>query len=629
MLVRHYIEGQEVNRPINYTSLKFRVDFDQETQSQTMSVSELEWGVSDERDKKDAKVIIRNIVNKGLSGGVGITEGIPYKTTLDSERGETIQMFDGYLNAWDSQFDVGNVVTPIQQSGSTTWFNDQIDSFSFDYLESIGLITSANYITIPYCIEKKQNALEMIILSVSIFVVTDKLVSQIKEFAQLLADTPNPFTAFSAIAKILAQIIYIIVLLAALVGLLVSLFENIIQRNKYHYGMKVADMMQIGLNYLGYTFKSSIFQNSVYKDLILLPEKYQVSTNTGILAAIEGLTKDNKKDQKGYFKGTFGEFINAFKVMFNAKLVIDNSVAGQAPIFYFEKYNFRKSEAGITIPELWGDSNKFSFNYNDFKSNIKLAFMVDQQDRHTVKEYAGTSVQVIQKQKAVNNRQMVLTKGYDDRTIPFALGKRKRSLSNVEQIMKGLFEVVQPPLNAIIDVVNEIINAVNEVLSFIRKVIKALSTIGINIKINIKDIPRVERLDVVNQITSRIGMLKMESDYVAVPKLLFLNNGKIANEQYLNARYLFDEFHTYGLFVARNDFPANQYLIKDAKGIPFSFQQFKEVLKNNTIFTARGEKGEIISIELDPENQVADIDYKILKQYTTNIELQYLEPNGN
>jgi len=70
-------------------------------------------------------------------------------------------------------------------------------------------------------------------------------------------------------------------------------------------------------------------------------------------------------------------------------------------------------------------------------------------------------------------------------------------------------------------------------------------------------------------------------------------------------------------------------LIKEAKGIPFGFDQFKEVLKNNTIFTARGEKGEIISIELDPENQVADIEYKILKQYTNNIELQYLEPNGN
>lgn len=623
MIARYYINGQEVQRPINHSAVKYRIEFDQEQQTQTLGISELDFGVADLRDTKDAKVILREIVNKGLSGGVGITEGVPLRIVLDSERGETIDTFNGYINLWDSQFDVGKLTAPIQQSGSLDWFNDQIDSFSFDYLESIGLISSVNYITIPYCIEKKQNALEIIILYVSVFVITDKLAEQLKELQQLLAETANPFSTFSGTAKILAQVVYLAILLAALIGLLLQLFENIIQRNKFHYGMKVADMMEIGLKYLGYKFSSSIFQNSVYKDLILLPEKYQVGTNTGILSAIEGLIKDNKREQTGYYKGTFGDFIRAFKLMFHAKIVIDNGV------FYFEKYNFRKSESGITIHELWGDSNKFAFNYNDFKSNIKLSFMVDQQDRHTVKEYSGTAVQVLQKQKAVNNRQMVLTKGYDERTIPFALGKRKTALSNTEIVLRDLLETVQPAINIVIEITNQLINAINAVLGALRSLVNVLRRLGIRIKVDIKNIPKISKVNVSNQITNRIGMLKMESDYVAVPKLFFLNNGKIVNEQYLNARYLFEEFHTYGLFVARNDCPPNQYLIKEAKGIPFGFDQFKEVLKNNTIFTARGEKGEIISIELDPENQVADIEYKILKQYTNNIELQYLEPNGN
>jgi len=285
MIARYYINGQEVQRPINHSAIKYRIEFDQEFQTQSLSVSELEWGVADLRDKKDAKVILREIVNKGLSGGVGITEGVPLKIVLDSERGETIDVFNGYINLWDSQFDVGNVIAPIQQSGSLDWFNDQIDSFSFDYLESIGLLTSANYQTIPYCIEKKQNNLEMIILVVSVFVITDKLAYQTYDLTKLLARSANPFTSPSASVEVLACIVYIAVLLAALIGLLLQLFENIIQRNKYHYGMKVADMMEIGLKHLGYTFRSSIFQNSVYKDLILLPEKYQVGTNTGILSS--------------------------------------------------------------------------------------------------------------------------------------------------------------------------------------------------------------------------------------------------------------------------------------------------------------------------------------------------------
>ncbi len=185
MIARYYINGQEVQRPINHSAIKYRIEFDQEFQTQTLGISELEFGVADLRDTKDAKVILREIVNKGLTGGVGITEGVPLRIVLDSERGETIDTFNGYINLWDSKFDVGRVTAPIQQSGSLGWFNDQIDSFSFDYLESIGLITTANYITIPYCIEKKQNAIEMIVTAVSIFVITDKLISQIKEFAQL------------------------------------------------------------------------------------------------------------------------------------------------------------------------------------------------------------------------------------------------------------------------------------------------------------------------------------------------------------------------------------------------------------------------------------------------------------
>jgi len=308
MIARYYINGQEVQRPINHSAVKYRIEFDQEQQTQTLGISELDFGVADLRDTKDAKVILRDIVNKGLSGGVGITEGVPLRIVLDSERGETIDTFNGYINLWDSQFDVGKLTAPIQQSGSLDWFNDQIDSFSFDYLESIGLISSVNYITIPYCIEKKQNALEIIILYVSVFVITDKLAEQLKELQQLLAETANPFSTFSGTAKILAQVVYLAILLAALIGLLLQLFENIIQRNKFHYGMKVADMMEIGLKYLGYKFSSSIFQNSVYKDLILLPEKYQVGTNTGILSAIEGLIKDNKREQTGYYKGTFVAF---------------------------------------------------------------------------------------------------------------------------------------------------------------------------------------------------------------------------------------------------------------------------------------------------------------------------------
>lgn len=84
MIARYYINGIEVQRPLNHSAIKYNLSFDQIQQTQTLSISELEWGVADLRDTKDAKVILRDIVNKGLTGGVGITEGVPLRIVLDS-----------------------------------------------------------------------------------------------------------------------------------------------------------------------------------------------------------------------------------------------------------------------------------------------------------------------------------------------------------------------------------------------------------------------------------------------------------------------------------------------------------------------------------------------------------------
>jgi len=47
MIARYYINGQEVQRPINHSAIKYRIEFDQESQTQSLSVSELESGVAD------------------------------------------------------------------------------------------------------------------------------------------------------------------------------------------------------------------------------------------------------------------------------------------------------------------------------------------------------------------------------------------------------------------------------------------------------------------------------------------------------------------------------------------------------------------------------------------------------
>ena len=100
MISRYYIDDIEVQWPINHSGISYRFNFDDDSNSMSISVTDLEWGVSDGRDKKDPYKILRDKLNRGLLGGSGVTEGVPLRIEIDSERGEKTETFAGYINLW-------------------------------------------------------------------------------------------------------------------------------------------------------------------------------------------------------------------------------------------------------------------------------------------------------------------------------------------------------------------------------------------------------------------------------------------------------------------------------------------------------------------------------------------------
>ena len=625
MRSRYYIEETEVEQPINHSSISYRIDYGQETNSQVISTtSNLVWGVADGRNKKDALNIFRERISKGMLGGVGVTEGVPLKIRLDSERGEAPLLFDGYANLWQSVLKSGSetsIETPIQIMGGLDWFNDRADSVTFEYLESIGLLNSDSYIPVSYCIDKKQNALDMIVLTISIFVITDKIESEIVIISELIARlAASPDDIVAVIVQLVLHSAYTITLLIALVSLIIKLFEFLVQRVKYHYAMYVRDMFQIGLTYFGYNLKSSILQSGDFSDLIYLPEKNNININGGIRDGVEGLIKKQPKDQKGFFKGTFGEFVRQWKEFFNAKIIIDGND------FYFERDGFRLGAIGFEVPTLYDEERRF--NFDDFKPSSFVEFSTDSSDRHTLKEYAGTTVHVMQLQKSVVNPKAKLGTGSVNIKFPFALAKRKTELSRTEKALRAFYAVAQFSGNLLVDSINHGIDLINRAIDLLKKVIKAFRIIGIKIQMPNWRIPRANRITITDLIDNRIGMIKMESDFVHVPKVFFLDgNGKLTKENLLTAANVFRTFHSRRLFAGENGQKPYQYVLQSATDIPFTFKDFKYFLKNNAIFTKLGE-GEAISLDFNPETQTASIEYKIQVQYTNNIEVRYIEPDG-
>lgn len=625
-IVKYFLDGIEINPPNNYRQLEIELNYDTDGNQAALSVNEWEFGIGDPSKGNDGMIMCRNQFLD--ASGVGVVQGKPFKITIDDEKGTIYELLDGYVDLWKAKYERGKITASATQTGKIDWLNDYADSFTFDYLYSIGIFDKSYFIPVPYVIVKKQNSFEVIITIVTVFVILDKLKEQIKDIAQSAASSSNPLE-LSAIPRFILQMVYVSALIVSLVSLILRIFSMLMPPVKYHMCMYVRDLFTIACKYMGFTFKSSILLAEPFNELVIMPEKYNLTNNTGIFAGIEGDFKSNN-EQMGYFKGTFGDLIRAMKTMFYAKIVIDNDT------IYFEKYNFRLGSNGIQVPYSFENQDSFTLNYNDFSSTMILSFLTDIGDRHTIQEYLGTSIQVTQTAKSNIVSKMSLLRNINEEIIQFALAKRKIELTLIETILSDFFKAINNTLKILYSAVNVAIKAINALIRIVNKIIKAMKTIGIKININISTIKPLSTSSLGNPISNRLGMLKMESDYVSIPKIFLLDkssnsiNTKLSanNESIVRAGYLFNNYHYFKSFVSIDGKENGQYILRESDKFPFSFSDYEQSLSNNAIFTTDGQEGKLISLRFNPWEQYATCTYKVKKDYITNLKVDIIEPDG-
>lgn len=320
--------------------------------------------------------------------------------------------------------------------------------------------------------------------------------------------------------------------------------------------------------------------------------------------------------------------------MFNAKWTIIGDT------FYLEKQNWNLQPPSYELPEF--ETQDETLNADEYYSSILISFATDLNDRNTIQEYTGTSVQIIQRPKAINNKAMTLTRNFENIQIPYALGKRKTSLTYFEQQIESVNLIVEGLVRQLISLINNIEKAVKTIVKTTNKFIKSLSAVGIKLKFNLKVPPMPRGIDkVLGYILSkvdktRIGMLMMESDYVAVPKVLMIPFKENANKRvlrvqqtdYLSGLQLWEQFHSFKSFVPRADGWHNQYVYKPIPEIPFTIDDYKKVRGTNSIFDSEGNEAELVSLKYNPILEKASGRIKVKQLYTNNLELVIIEPNG-
>ena len=628
MRQRHFLNGIEINEPDNYEELEIELNFDKDGNNAAVSINTWEFGVGDVGSSTDGVIINNKHIADGLTGGVGVGEGIPYLIQLDDQKTKVFDLFSGYVDLWRATVDCDMIIAPAVEKGNIDWLNEVADSVSFEFLKEQGVITVNDYVPVPYVIEKKQNSIEIIMALVTIFVVADKINDQIQDLKQMAASSSNPFEA-TVIFRAIIKIAYIIILFVALVKLVKDLVNMLIPPVKYHQTMYWRTSLEKGLSHFGLTLSSSILQQPPYDKAVIMPEKFNINeNNVGLFQRITGYLKPTKNEQDGFFKGTVGDCLALAQLTFNAKITIEGTT------LFLEPDNTISTKPKFKFPPL--DLQPHKFNPDDFFSNIHIRFQWDSQDRHTIQEYDGTEVQITTTPITINNKDMVLLSKLDSVSIGLALGKRKTELTFLEKIISAFLKAIQKIVNAFIAVVNLLIRAINAIIKLINAIIKALNFIGINVFFLILPIREIPQATFGDLIDNRIGMLKMENDFVNVAKILLVDNNTNArnnklrpeNESRLNARYLWDNYHYHKSFIAQQDNPGNQYIIRDFNNITFCFEDYEKVRNNNRIFDSDNKEGEIISLKFNPVDETASGSYKIRQIYTNNLQETIIEPDG-
>lgn len=609
---KFYLDNIATEDVANKAELNINLDFSKEAQ-QTITITDFEFvrGAND--------LIIDKVTNPNTSN-TGITEGLPFR--IDTQNG--VNIFDGYLdlqaeNKYNEVFDYGVASTvKAVDKRSTDWLNSVADGISPEYLYSIGSISVADCVAVPYVINSIPNYKDAAIMMISVYTITASLIEKITEVTFFVSKLTNPFEA-TAIVRMISYVVYLTTYLISLVKLIKQLINVLIQPVKYHFGMFTNVVLQRCAEHFGLNFRCSALElgGELYGDFIL-PEKFDVPVNED-KDGIQGWLTNSKLHREFVPRSTFGDLIRELQKKINGKIKIVGN-----DIFLLKQGEQLPNTPQWTMPPY--KSEAFKLNTQDLKSNWYIRFETDLSEANTVDQYLGTSYQVVTYPNIISNPDLKLLKGFEEIRIGYALAKTKKELTIPEKIVKVFLDSFDLIMNGLITVVNVAIAAANAIAKVINKIIKALGVIGIDVNWEIKPIKPLKKVNLSEIIENRIGMLILEKDFFNVPKNFILTvnaeDKKNKPNEKMTAKYLYDNFYF------DTDFVRNQFFIRNLDGVPLTEIELNIIRENNEIILANGNNAEVRTLSWNAHNETANLEYWEKKIYNTNLLQKFIETNG-
>lgn len=622
------LNGKPGKSPANQKDFTIDLNFDvNDPEAKVVATNNWRW--INERAEE-----INEYKDAGLTGGTGVHEGMPLDIILSyGTDSYTIKQFLDLRSATFSDFEIE---CQAQLRGKNDLFNNIVDKATFQYIhEKTSFLPKESFISMPYVINSIPNYKEAFVAALSIFVMAQQLQKVVTDISAAIGESANPMQ-LATILRIILLVIYAALLLVALVKLVKDLMDLLIQPVKYHACCLVKTQMIAACEFLGFTFKSTIFDSAIWSRLCIMPAKLQ-NPQSLENEKLLGFLKPDKNSQVGYFDGSPGDLFRAMVLFFNGKFIFEEN-----NVLRFERKDYTTSSPAYIIPDVY--QPHYKINADELKSNILIEFETDAGlDKNTIQPFEGNICQIITAPKTVTNKDCNLIAGYEPTSIPFARAARKTELNEIEKLVDAFLTAFGTLLNGLILVVNAVVEVVNKIMEFIEKIVDLLDFFGIELDLDIPEIPEIPKTNFGSILNNRIGMLMLETDFFEVPKIFLIKEGVSDEEEnadrenkidennntYVNATYLWNNFHYVTSFVPTADRPnANQWLKKTIERVPFTWQDFQKVKNNNRIFTSDGKVAKITSLKWNVWDQLADIDFMVNEVHTKNLQITLHEPKG-
>ena len=581
--IRHFINGQDLGEPDNWQGMEITIDWLNVKESGSINLTDLTFN-------REANQYLQQRILNGLNGGPGIFEGEPYTIQIGNQQTPEY-VFEGYLDFTGELTVLGGqeITCGLKRRKGEDWLNDVANGFSFASLHDEGIITESDFVKVPYVINYVPDGMQIVVISMSIYMMTKELIENVQSISEAIADIINASTPVVGVSvglgagvvtawdlgdfalaalKVIARIAYTIAIIVAIINLIDSLFTQLLPARRFHLGMTFRRMFEKACQKLDLQFQSSIEE----LNWVHIPRKDRPG-------GTRGETGFPANDGALYL---FGDLINVMKQMFNADFRIENG------IFYFEREDNFRTPSSYTIPATFNNQERLlqqhQFNTDEMVSNYNILYNYDTQDQNTLNNQEGRVFQAITEPMIKANDDLVNIKNLVQINLPFTMGLDKQSLTSVEQIFRVL--------GSIVDGLTGIFGG------------------GTNYS---------------SRIRNRVGSLLLSSPLLSIGKVVVMSGANLARNQrqLLDTRILWDKYHfirSFALYQGQH----NQFKRFAEQPVGMTFKEFVILLSNNITEDENGNEVRIERVVYNPYFGEALIDYRVKEIYTNNLQIKII-----